>query len=94
MMQNRENRIREAMRVRDRNIERIVRSHEKRMNGIKRKSASLRLKVCLPLALLFGLIAWYGFSCSNWFAAWCYGASSLMFLMVPVLGAFFDRPLV
>src|SRR5579859_2296869 len=79
--------------VRDHNLKVIVKGHNRRMNAIKREGASLRLKTCLPIALVLGMLAWYNFGHPGGF--WmgvCYLVGAFAFLAMLVLGALFDRP--
>ncbi|GHO51407.1 hypothetical protein [Ktedonospora formicarum] len=49
--------IREATETRDHNIGVILDQHKQRMNMIKRRGASWRLKVCPLVAIIFGALA-------------------------------------
>lgn len=85
--------IQEATQTRNHNIAGILEDHHKRMNAIKKESASLRLKMCPPIILVFSALAWYCLSHANGLAMGIvYAAGALAFLAMLVLGAIFDRP--
>lgn len=79
--------------IQEHNIGVIRRQSERRIHAMKRRSATLRLKICLPLAFLFGLLAWYSFCFGGEFIVGLAAlTSSLMFLTIVLLGTIFDRP--
>ncbi len=84
--------IQEATEIRDHNIRLIIKDSRRRMNQIKRKGANLRLRMCPPIALFFGLIAWYCFSQANIVLELAYSIGVFAFLVMLVSGAIFDRP--
>lgn len=85
--------VRETLEIRDHNIAVIVQEHRQRLNAIKRRGARQRLWTCPPIALCFGLMAWYSFTAGEGLLiGLCYLAGSLTFLAMLVLGAVFDRP--
>jgi len=58
-----------------------------------RRRNNLRLWICSPIAVFFGLMAWYSFTHSGGLiVATIYIFGSLAFLALLVLGALFDRP--
>lgn len=89
-----ENYIRDITELRDRRIAAILREHRESLNAIKRKGASLRLKTCPPIALLFGGEAWYNFhQPGGFFMGILFAGFALAFLAMLILGAIFDRPI-
>ncbi len=85
--------MRQLNEARNHDIQIILYAYHLQMKTLKQESARLRLKVCLPLAALFGGLAWYSGTHSGFIAG-----SSLLFalgvgvlLAVIVLGAIFDR---
>lgn len=85
----------EAAEIRDHNIEVILERHYRGMNAVKREGAKLRLITCPPIALLFGVLAWYSFQQSapaGVMMGLLLSIGSLAFLLMLVLGAIFDRP--
>ncbi len=85
--------VREATDSRDQHIQEIISDHTRRMNAIKRSGARLRLITCPPIALFFGLLAWYSFSQGGFVLDVCYVVGALAFLAMLFLGAIFDRPI-
>ena len=85
--------VREATEVRDQNVKVILREHRRRVNKLKRQGAKLRMRVCPPIAALFGLLAWYNFTQAGGFVMGIISTvGALAFLAMLVLGAIFDRP--
>jgi hypothetical protein len=84
--------MQEAQATRDHNISQVMSNYHKRNNQIKRESARLRLWACPPIAILFGLMAWYSFSQYSIFLGILYVVGALAFLAMLILGAIFDRP--
>ncbi|MGB8346582.1 MAG: hypothetical protein WCD86_16975 [Ktedonobacteraceae bacterium] len=84
--------IREAEKVLDHNTRITVRNHRRQMNKLMRQGSSLRMKVCPPIAALFGFMAWYSFSHAEYILAIVYAVGALVFLAMLFLGAIFDRP--
>lgn len=79
--------IQEATEVRDHNLKVIIREQAREMREIKRSSRRLRTRVCLPIALAFGLLAWYSFSHTNVVMGICSVVGFLAFLAMgaPIL---------
>jgi hypothetical protein len=91
----RESFVQESVEIRDHNIGVILKDHNKRLNTIKCEGAHLRVWTCPPIALFFGLLAWYSFSrtgAEGMMMGVIYGIGALAFLGMLVLGAIFDRP--
>ncbi len=94
LRETQEHYIRDITELRDRRIAAILREQRESLNAIKRKGASLRLKTCPPIALLFGGEAWYNFhQPGGFFMGVICAACALAFLAMLVLGAIFDRPI-
>lgn len=75
------------------NIASILKEHDQRLNTIRREGASLRLKTCPLVTLVFAGMAWYSFAYTgDVLAGICYSLGALSFLAMLVLGAIFDRP--
>ncbi len=84
--------IHEATATRDHNIALIVNNHKRRMKQIKREGASLRIKTCPPIILLFGLMAWYSLIHAGGIVTGIlFIVGALAFLAMLILGPFFDR---
>lgn len=78
--------------VHDNNIKAILKEYHREESEIKRRGARLRLWLCLPSALLFGLIAWYNFNHGNTLMGIILYIGSMSFLAMFVCGILFDRP--
>ncbi len=86
--------IQQLIETRDHNIRVILNNHRRRMNEIKREGAKLYLKICLPVALLFGLLACYSFAHAGTIESLIggvYSIACIVVLAVPVLGTIFER---
>jgi hypothetical protein len=91
----RESYIQEAQAVRDHNISVIMQDHNRRMNEIKLRGHRIRLWTCPPIALVFGVLAWYNFQShlpDGFTVGIICAVFALAFLSMLILGAFFDRP--
>lgn len=88
----RESYIKAITEIRDHTIKVIVRDNNKRIRAIKREGAHLCLKICPPIALVFGLMAWYSFAQGRFFMGMVSITGSLAFLALLVLRVLFDRP--
>jgi hypothetical protein len=94
VLKAKESYIRDITEMHDRRIAAILREHKKRINAIKRKGATLRLMLCLPVAVVLGGFAWYTFYQPNgFFSGIIYAGLALAFLSMLVLGAILDRPI-
>ena len=84
-----------AIETRDHNIQVIMDDHRKRMNQIRREGLFQSLKMCPPIILLFGGLAWYSFSHPGQFisgAVWFYAGAALAFLLLLLCSILFNRP--
>lgn len=89
LKEERDNSIQEITKARDHTLKGLKRNHKKRMSTIKRKIRqdryAHRIKMCLPIALMFGLIAWYCFSHSDFIMGIWYVVGMLAFLAIVVV---------
>ncbi len=82
----------DAIEIHDHNLQAILADHRTRMNALKREGMRLRWKTCPIIILVFGGLAWLGFHAGDLGLGLCSSAVALVFLLMLVGGALFDRP--
>ena len=71
----------------------IIQEHNNTINNIKRKGTQQALIICPPIAIVYGILAWYSLSHSgNLFLSLIYLFAAFAFIGILMVKIFFDKP--